>query len=120
MVTGDVDLLFCVGSLAAGKYLLRLDIETLRTLVVVTLVFSGQAVFYVSRERRHLWSSRPGKWLLVSSALDLSLIAVLAVTGVLMRPLPIAIIACLLLAAMVLALILDVVKLRVFRLLSIA
>jgi hypothetical protein len=37
-----------------------------------------------------------------------------------MRPLPIAIIAYLLLAAMVLALVLDVVKLRVFRLLSIA
>jgi H+-transporting ATPase len=40
--------------LRQGKYLLGLDIETLQTLVAVNLLFSGQAVFYVSRERRHL------------------------------------------------------------------
>jgi H+-transporting ATPase len=61
VVLGLVDLVFCVGSLAIGLYFLDLDTETLRTLMVVTLVFSGQAVFYVSRERQHLWSSAPGK-----------------------------------------------------------
>ncbi len=68
VVLGLVDLGFCVSSIVIGKFVLGFDTETLRTLAVVTLVFSGQAVFYVSRERRHLWSSRPGKWLVVSLA----------------------------------------------------
>ena len=61
------------------------------------LVFSGQAVFYVARERQHLWSSRPGKWLIVSSAVDLTLISFLAINGILMKPLAIAVVAGLLL-----------------------
>ena len=54
IVLGLVDLIFCVSCLAVGKFVLGLDTETLRTLTVITLVFSGQALFYVSRERRHL------------------------------------------------------------------
>ncbi|MEI9981754.1 MAG: HAD-IC family P-type ATPase [Aliidongia sp.] len=65
VLMGMVDLLFCVSCLATGRFAFGLDPATLRTLTVVTLVFSGQAVFYVSRERRHIWSSRPGRWLLV-------------------------------------------------------
>ena len=111
---GMVDLLFCVGSLAVGKYLLRLDGPSLRTLTVVTLVFSGQALFYVVRERRRLWSSRPGAWLLASSAIDLSLFTVLALKGVLMAPLGWPVIVGVLLAAIVLAVVLDTTKLILF------
>jgi H+-transporting ATPase len=120
VLMGVVDLLFCVGCLAVGRFALGLDLATLRTLTVVTLVFSGQAVFYVSRERRHLWSSRPGRWLLLSSVVDLSLISVLAANGLLMSALPIEIIAGLLGAAIVFAFVLDSVKLIVFRMLQIA
>jgi len=61
VLMGMVDLLFCIVCLTIGKFLLGLDTATLRTLTVVTLVFSGQAIFYVARERRHIWSSRPGR-----------------------------------------------------------
>jgi H+-transporting ATPase len=60
IILGFCDLVFCIASLSVGRFALGLDSNTLRTLTVVTLVFSGQAIFYVSRERRHLWSSRPG------------------------------------------------------------
>jgi H+-transporting ATPase len=120
VVMGLFDLLFCVACFASGKYLIGLDTGTLQTLAVVTLVFSGQAVFYVARERRRLWSSWPGKWLLVSSVIDLSLISTLAINGVLMKPLSIFIIACLFGAAALLALVLDTVKLILFRRLAIA
>ncbi|MDI4665030.1 HAD-IC family P-type ATPase [Xanthobacter autotrophicus] len=120
IVLGFIDLMFCVASLAAGKFALGLDTETLRTMTVVTLVLSGQAVFYVARERRHLWSSRPGRWLLVSSAVDLTIIFLLARNGVLMAPLSLAIIAGLLAAAIILAFVLDAVKLLLFRRLAIA
>jgi H+-transporting ATPase len=120
IVMGGFDLLFCIACFATGKYLLGLDTEVLRTMTVVTLVFSGQAVFYVARERHHLWSSRPGPWLVVSSVVDVSIITLLAVNGVLMRPLPIAIVTGLFAAAFTFAFLLDTVKLALFRRLRIA
>lgn len=119
VVLGVVDLAFCVGSLVLGKFVLGLDTETLRTMAVVTLVFSGQAVFYVARERQHLWSSRPGRWLIVSSVVDLTLIVTLASRGILMAPLAFGIIGAIALAAIVLALVLDGVKQMLFRRLAI-
>ena len=77
VIMGVVDLLFCITCFSAGRFLLNLDIGALQTLTVVTLVFSGQAVFYVARERLHLWSSRPGRWLIISSVVDLTLISFL-------------------------------------------
>ena len=93
---------------------------SLRTLTVVTLVYSGQAIFYVSRERLHLWSSRPGSWLVASSILDITLFSTLATQGILMAPLPATIVASIFGAAVVLAFILDMVKVMLFRRLAIA
>jgi len=120
VMMGMFDLLFCVACFSTGRFLLNLDTATLQTLTAVTLVFSGQAVFYVARERQHLWSSRPGKWLIISSAVDLTLISFLAVNGVLMRPLAIAVVASLFAAAVVFCFLLDLVKVVLFRRLEIA
>ena len=120
IVLGCCDLVFCVGSLAIGRFELGLDNDTLRTLTVITLVFSGQAIFYVSRERLHLWSSRPGSWLIASSILDISVFSTLATRGILMAPLPATIVACVFGAAVVLAFGLDAVKVLLFRRLAIA
>jgi H+-transporting ATPase len=120
IIMGVFDLLFCVACFSTGRFLLDLDTGTLQTLAVVTLVFSGQAVFYVARERQHLWSSRPGKWLIVSSTVDLTLFSLLAVNGVLMRPLAMAIVAGLLAAAVVFSVLLDLLKVALFRRLDIA
>lgn len=120
VILGVVDLVFCVACLMTGKMLFGLDALTLRTLTVVTLVFSGQALFYVSRERRHMWSSPPGKWLVVSSVVDLTLIAVMARDGILMAPLSAMIIAGMFVAATLFALVLDATKVIVFRRLAIA
>lgn len=117
---GFCDLVFCIASLAAGHFVLGLDSDTLRTLTVITLVYSGQAVFYVSRERRHLWSSRPGSWLIASSLLDITLFSTLAIQGILMTPLPATIVACVFGAAIVLGFCLDTVKVMLFRRLAIA
>lgn len=115
VILGMLDLLFCLSCLATGKFLLGLDIMALRTLTVVTLVFSSQAIFYVARERRHLWSSCPGRWLLVSSVVDLTIISLLATNGVLMTALPVAIVASLFAAAMVFVFLLDAVKVALFH-----
>lgn len=115
VIMGTFDLLFCVACFSIGRFLLNLDNGTLQTLTVVTLVFSGQAVFYVARERQHLWSSRPGKWLIISSVVDLTLISLLAVNGLLMRPLAITVVAGLFVAVVIFSLLLDLVKLVLFR-----
>jgi H+-transporting ATPase len=120
IIMGLFDLIFCVSCLATGKYALGLDIAALRSFTVVTLVFSGQAVFYVARERRHLWSSRPGPWLVASSIVDLTLIGILATKGILMASLPFAVLAGLFIAAIIFAMSLDVVKLFLFRRFQIA
>jgi H+-transporting ATPase len=117
---GLVDLLFCLGCLAVGKVWIGLDINALRTLAVVSLVFSGQAVFYMAREREHIWSSMPGKWLIVCSVIDLGIVSVLAGFGILMVPLPAGIIACVLLAAVGFAFVLDAIKVLLFRRLTMA
>ncbi len=115
VLMGMVDLLFCIASLSTGRFRLGLDTASPRTLTVVTLVFSGQAVFYVARERRHLWNSRPGRWLLLSSVIDLGVVTVLSLNGILMTALPVAIVASLFAAAIVLAFVLDTVKVILFE-----
>jgi H+-transporting ATPase len=110
IVLGLFDLVFCVGLLSFGALVMHLDIDTLRTMTLVILAFNGQAVFYVVRERRRLWSSRPGLLVIVSSILDILIIATLALGGVLMAPLAPSIVAGILAAAIVLALTMDQVK----------
>jgi H+-transporting ATPase len=83
-------------------------------------VCSGQAIFYIARERRHFWSSRPGRWLLVSSIVDLTLFGVLSTQGVLMAPLPATLVAGVFCAAIVLTFALDAVKVPLLRRLAIA
>ena len=111
---GLFDLGFCAGLLSFCSLVLHLDIDTLRTMTLVTLAFNGQAVFYVVRERRRLWSSRPSTIVILSSVLNILIIGTLALGGILMAPLAPSIAAGILAAAIVLALIMDQVKVWLF------
>ena len=113
IVLGLCKLAFSTTILAFGKFRFGLDPLELQTLAFVTLVFGSQAVLYVLRERRHLWSSRPSSWVLAASALDVIIASMLASTGVLMAPLPWTFIAAIFGFAVVFALILDQIKLPV-------
>ena len=116
---GVCDLAFCTGVLAVGKYRLGFDVRELQTLSIVTLIFSGQAILYTVRERRHLWSSRPSTWLMAASVTDLLVIGTLATRGILMKPLPLAAVAVLLALTVVFCFLLDLIKVRIFRRLQI-
>jgi H+-transporting ATPase len=74
-----------------------------------------RAVLCVVRERRHLWSSRPGRLLMASSGVDVAIVSLLAINGILMTPLSITILAGLFAAAIVFASLLDAVKVALFR-----
>jgi len=111
IVLGLCNVAFCLSVLAIGRFGLGLiEGRGLRTLAAVTLVFSTQATFYVVRERRRLWSSRPSNWVALSSLVDISIITLLAGFGLLMHALPWVVIGAVLGAATLFALLLDVVK----------
>lgn len=119
-VLGSGLLAFLTAVLLIGKYRLGLDLGALQTLAMIALVFGGEATLYSIRERRRLWSSRPGTWVMVASIGDVLIISTLAVVGVAMHPLPIAVVAYTLCATVLFAFLLDFIKLPVFRRLQIA
>jgi len=116
---GVSELAFCVSVLAVGIYRMGLGIDALRTLAFIAIVFGNQATTYTNRERRHLWSSRPSIWLIVSSVADLLIASTLAVGGIAMTPLPALTVAETLAAAAAFALMLDALKVPLFARLKI-
>jgi H+-transporting ATPase len=118
-IMGLGELVFCTSILAFGAYRLRLDISALQTLAFVVIVFGNQATTYTNRERRHLCSSRPSFWLVVSSISDLLIASTLAIGGIAMTPLPAWTVAGTFAAAAVFAFVLDFIKVPVFARLKI-
>ena len=115
VVLGLCDLVFCAGSLAIGHFALHLGQQALQALTVITMIYSGQAIFYVVRERGRFWESRPGPLLLTGSVLEIGIYSVLAGRGLLMAPLPPVILIAVFAGAVVLTFTLDTVKLALFR-----
>ena len=120
VVMGLGALFFCVAVLAVGKFRMDLGIDALRTLAFVSVVFGSEATLYAVRERRHMWSSRPSLWVIVSSFSDVLIVVALAMLGIGMTALPLPAIAMTLVGAVVFAFGLDLIKMPVFRHLKIS
>jgi H+-transporting ATPase len=120
VVMGIGELAFCSLIVLIGAYHYGFSLQSIQTLAFVTLVFGNQATTYNNRERRHLWASRPGVWVLASSAADILITSTLAIAGIAMAPLPVATVAGVLVAAATFALLMDFIKVPLFRRLQIA
>ena len=118
-ITGLGLLLFCSGVLAYGHFTMKLAAASLDTLALLALVFGSQTTLYAIRERQRLWS-RPGMWFNLSSLVNVLIVSTLAVGGIFMSPLPIALVAGTLAAAVSFGALLALVKLPLFKRLSIA
>jgi len=112
---GVGELLFCTAIFAYGKYVMHLDLNALRTLAFVVIVFGNQATTYNNRERKHLWASRPSGWVMISSGADILIATTLSVIGIAMTPLPIIVVLGMLAGAAVFAVLFDFVKEPAFR-----
>ncbi|MEM3832145.1 MAG: plasma-membrane proton-efflux P-type ATPase [Thermoprotei archaeon] len=55
-----------VTAMVIGKIYFQLGLERLRTFIMLVLIFNSQFRVYIVRERRHFWSSKPGKELIAS------------------------------------------------------
>jgi H+-transporting ATPase len=118
-IMGIGELAFCTAVLTYGKYALHLDLNTLRTLAFIAIVFGNQATTYNNRERRHLWASRPGNWVLASSGLDLLIATSMSVAGLAMSPLSFLTVLATLAGAAAFAIAWDFVKVPTFQRLAI-
>jgi H+-transporting ATPase len=120
VIMGICFLAFSTAILAVGKFEFHLEIEALRTMCVVGIVFGSQATTYVIRGRQHLWGLRPSLFLVLSSVADILIISTLAICGIAMAPLTLAIVASEFAAAMVFGLLVDAVKIPLFARLNIS
>jgi H+-transporting ATPase len=116
---GISELAFCVAALAVGKLRMGLGIEALQTLAFLVIVFGNQATMYANRTRQHLWAIRPSFWVVLSSAADLLIAAIMANRGIVMAPLPLLVIGETLAAAIVFVFVVDIAKIPVFNRLGI-
>lgn len=113
VLLGVCKLAFSTAVLAFGWFRLGLGAAKLQTLAFVALVLGNQAVMYALRERRRLWSSKPGAWVLASSGADIGIASVLVLSGTLMAALPWQLVVAVLAAAAAFALLLDQIKLPI-------
>ena len=117
---GLAELTLCVVTLVIGRFYLRLDIDTSRTLAFVVIVFGNQATTYTNRARQRMWSRAPSRWLVLSSLVDVLIASTMAMVGLAMAPLPWSVVGATLAGAMVFAFAVDFVKVPTFRRLGIA
>ena len=115
LTLGGLVLIFSFGILLAGRNWLQLPLAQLQTLVFITLVFTGQGMVYLVRERGHFWSSRPGKWLLLSSVADIAVVSFLAVRGVLMEAIRARLVFTILIACVCYLALTDLLKVSLLR-----
>lgn len=108
-------LLLSLGIFFASRSWFGLDLAHLQTVAFVTLAFSTQATVYLVREPRLAWRSRPGNRLLVVSGLVLVAVAALALGGWLMSPISPTLLAMVLVAVVLWAFAVDLVKAFAFR-----
>lgn len=108
-------LAFSFGVFFIGHDVLHLDADHMDTLMFLMLVFIAIGNVYLIRERRLFWRSLPGKWLIVASGFDLTVVAFLAASGVLMAAVDFTLILELLAATVGFMLLLDLIKILLFR-----
>jgi len=115
MSLGSLILLLSFGLFFYGRDFLGLPLPQLQTLVFVTLVFTGQGMVYLVRERRHFWNSAPSRWMILASILDAGVVCLMATRGILMAPLPGAVVESVIAACVLYLIALDFLKVPILR-----
>jgi len=70
-----------------GKQYFHMDIKTLQTFMMLTLIYTSQFRVLIVRERKFFWSSFPGKALLSSTILSIIVFSFLAFYGIIINQL---------------------------------
>ncbi len=108
-------LLFATSVLLVGVNLFHLLPNDTPSLAFLTLVMGNQATIYAIREKGRFFESLPGKWLLASSVLDLSVAVGLVHYGILMAPLSDQLVGIVFLMTFCYLIILNIFKKVIFK-----
>lgn len=108
-------LIFLIGVVATGAFRLHLSPGQLQTLTFAVLVYAGQGMLFVLRERGRMWRSRPSLLLMLFSFTDVVIVSTVAIFGFLTPPLPANTVLVLLVATVLFVLAIDQVKTILFR-----
>jgi H+-transporting ATPase len=88
LAVGSLMVIGGILTLAMGRIYFHLEGEGLQTFTMLTLVFYSQFRVYIVRERRHFWSSKPGRELIISIIATLIGFTLLGIYGIIIPPLP--------------------------------
>ncbi|CAD7483554.1 plasma-membrane proton-efflux P-type ATPase [Lacticaseibacillus paracasei] len=98
----------------------HLSLPVLQTAVLIGLVFNSQFRLLIVRERSHFWTSWPSRTLLAVNLFTIVIFALLALTGWLMPAISSPLLVTILLLTLAATIVLDFLKVAVFRWLKIA
>ncbi|WP_175909007.1 HAD-IC family P-type ATPase [Burkholderia sp. BCC1640] len=112
-------LAFSACVIAFGAFEGHLAPSSILTLGFLAIAFGNQAMIYVLRSRKRVWSSMPSRWLLISSVVDVAIVCALALSGTLVTALPLQWIVGVAVAASGFALVVDQLKVFAGRRLNI-
>lgn len=112
---GGLLLILSFGLFYYGRNVLHLPLPQLQTLAFIMLVFTGQGMIYLIRERRHFWRSTPSRWMLFGSLVDVVFVSSFAIKGILMAPLSPSIVGITLLVSATYLIGLDFIKVPIFQ-----
>ncbi|MEW6585831.1 MAG: HAD-IC family P-type ATPase, partial [Nitrospirota bacterium] len=98
-----------------GIHYFHLEWEKLRTLVMLNLIFNSQFRVLIVRERRHFWSSLPGRELLLLSSATIVIFTLLGIHGIIVPPLEAHQVFAVLAFSALFTLAIDFPKFYVFR-----
>jgi H+-transporting ATPase len=75
-----------------GKFYFHLQWNEMSTLVLLSLIFNSQFRVLIIRERKHFWSSIPGKGLMISTMTAITVFSIAAIFGILITPLNLSVV----------------------------
>ena len=116
LAVGSLMVIGGILAIVIGKIYFHLEGEKLQTFTMLTLVFYSQFRVYIVRERRHFWSSKPGKELIISIIATLVGFTLLGIYGIVIPSLsPYQVLFAIGFSALFTIGIIDPFKYRVFK-----
>ncbi len=118
IAAGILGILFFIIELALliwGTDYLKLDFEQIRTLILLSLVFTAQFAIIIIRERGHFWNSWPAKLVSITMAIAIIIFIPLSIYGIIIAPLSASLVFLTLIICAVCVLAIDFPKVWIFK-----
>ncbi|MDD5148601.1 MAG: HAD-IC family P-type ATPase, partial [Candidatus ainarchaeum sp.] len=109
-----------IAFLLMGMNYFKMDLEQIRTLILISLIYTGQFGIIIVRERGFFWESSPSRTVLASITIAMAAFTVLALFGIGVKAIPAAAVAITLVASMLYVLAIDLPKKIAYKRLNIS